>query len=474
MKVVLHVTPLILVALFCICVRTSKSQTPATEASIQIGKVTEKVVLQSHPEESYSLFLPDGYKPEQTWPTIFCLDPRARGKVAIERFVPAAAKYGYIVVCSNNSRNGLNWNSISQIFSNLWEDTHSRFRIEEKRTYAAGFSGGSRLAVTFASRCRGCLAGVVGCGAGFPGDIAPDAKAPFAYFGLVGVDDFNFGEMLQLEKNLSQLPSPYQFQSFSGGHEWPPQEKIEQAIAWLTLQAMKSGLAVKDSKFIDDQLTSRMASAEQLLAAQQFLEAQRAFASIVRYFQELTNVKAAITKSDQLNKGDEVKKETKAEEELYRQQLREAGEIRMLWMKAPDPEEATPSLLGATSRLDDWKRKRELPVDSRERRLARRILSHLLIEAYETSQASLRNNDYTTALTNYQLAKAIDPKNANTAYEIARIYALKKQKKSALQSLEEAVSLGFKDIARLKAEEAFSGVADEPRFQKLITAMSGQ
>jgi tetratricopeptide (TPR) repeat protein len=464
-----RITPLILSAVVLVCLQTSYSQSP-----IQPGEVAEKITLQSHLDESYALFLPGGYKPEQSWPTIFCLDPRARGKTALERFVPAAKKYGYIVICSNNSRNGLNWTSISQIFSDLWEDTHSRFNIDPKRTYAAGFSGGSRLASTFASRCRGCLAGVIGCGAGFPGDIAPDAKTPFAYFGIAGVDDFNFGEMWQLEKKLSQLPAPYQFLTFDGGHEWPPQERIEQAMAWLTLQAMKSGATPKDASFLDEQFAARMAFAEQALKAQQYFAAQKAFASIVRDFQGLRDVTSPIAKLESLNKSDETKKESKAEEELYARQLREAGEIRMLWLKAPDPEDSTPSRLSAMSRLEDLKRKKEQPNDSKDRRFARRTLSDLLIGAYEAGQAGVRNNDYVTALTNYQLAKAIDPKNANTSYEIARMYALKKEKKSALQSLEEAVSLGFKDVARVRAEDAFSSVANEPRFQKILTAMTSQ
>ena len=90
------------------------------------------------------------------------------------------------------------------------------------------------------------------------------------------------------------------------------------------------------------------------------------------------------------------------------------------------------------------------------------------------SQASQRNNDYTGALTNLELARAIDGKNANTAYEIARIHALKRERKAALESLEEAVTLGFKDLARLKAEDAFSNITSDPRFEKLLNALSGQ
>ena len=117
------------------------SQAP-TGQSLQVGKVTENLVVQSHPDQSYAVFLPGNYTPDKAWPTVFCLDPRARGKSAIERFVQGAEKYGYVVLCSNNSRNGLNWPTIAEIFTNFWDDAHTRFNIDEKRTFAAGFSGG--------------------------------------------------------------------------------------------------------------------------------------------------------------------------------------------------------------------------------------------------------------------------------------------------------------------------------------------
>ena len=71
-----------------------------------------------------------------------------------------------------------------------------------------------------------------------------------------------------------------------------------------------------------------MTAADQLLAATQYVDAQKAFSSIVRDFQYLRDVKYVLAKLNQLNDSDELKKEIKTEEELYRRQLREAGEIR--------------------------------------------------------------------------------------------------------------------------------------------------
>ena len=123
-----------------LCIHHSLAQT-TSNSTIEIGKVIERVVVEARPDQSYAAYLPRGYTTERRWPTIFCLDPRGRGKFAIERFVEAADKYGYVVLCSNNSRNGLNWTTVSQIFTDFWGDAHARFSIDEKRTYAAGFSG---------------------------------------------------------------------------------------------------------------------------------------------------------------------------------------------------------------------------------------------------------------------------------------------------------------------------------------------
>jgi tetratricopeptide (TPR) repeat protein len=451
---------------------TSFSQT-STEP-IPTGKVVERVVVQSHPDQSYAAFLPSGYTTEKRWPTVFCLDPRARGTIAIERFVEAATELGYIVLCSNNSRNGLDWKTISQIFTDFWEDAHIRFSIDEKRTYGAGFSGGSRLASTFASRCRGCLAGVVGAGAGFPGDIAPDPKIPFAYFGMVGTDDFNYGEMWELEKKYAPLNIPYHFETFAGGHEWPRADNIKNALAWLTLHAMKANLMAVDSKFVENQFNVRMTTADELSKGQRWLDAYKAYSSVVRDFQGLSDVTVALQQVEKLKKSADLKKEIRNEEESFQRQLREAGEIRAAWLKAPDPDEARLPRHEAMVRLGELRKKKEAETNSADRRLARRIISHLLIESIESAQANLRSGDYNSALTNYELAHEADPKNANLAYEIARVYALKRQKKSALQSLEEAVSLGFKDLSRLKSEEAFASLTHDPRYQKLIATMTNQ
>src|SRR5258705_5619231 len=166
-----------LVAISLLCLKVSVAQSPP-ENTLQAGSVVE---ISSSPDQSYAAYLPTSYTADKKWPAVFCLDPRARGKTAAERSSSAAEKYGYLVFCSNNSRNGLNGETITKIVSEFWSDAHKRFSIDENRTYFAGFSGGSRLAASYAVSCQGCVAGVLASGAGFPASLTPNQKRRFAY-----------------------------------------------------------------------------------------------------------------------------------------------------------------------------------------------------------------------------------------------------------------------------------------------------
>src|SRR5205085_3166364 len=85
---------------------TSLSAIAAQSNQLTTGTVIERVSCRADAGQSYALFLPSRYTPQQHWPIIYCFDPGARGRVPVERFKEAAEKYGVIVAGSNNSRDG--------------------------------------------------------------------------------------------------------------------------------------------------------------------------------------------------------------------------------------------------------------------------------------------------------------------------------------------------------------------------------
>ena len=441
--------------------------------SLPTGAVVESVAVRSDPSQSYALYLPAAYAPNRKWPVLICFDPLARGRLPVERFRKAAEEYGLILIGSNNSRNGLESAAVSKYSSSLWAEAHERFSLDDARVYVAGFSGGSRLAISLAVSCRGCVAGVFASGAGLPQGYRPTTQLPFALFGAVGFDDFNFGEMRELERRLDESGAPSVFETFDGGHEWPPEEVCEKALAWFRLRAMRSGSLEREEKFIDGQLASRLADAERRLAKREYVDAYESYLAVVRDFQGLRDVSAASESAARLKNSAGLKSEIQSETELLRRQAQVVAEIRTLWMKRAEEDETPTPRQDARSRLGDWRKKNTIPEDSAERRLARRVLFELLISAYEESNAAVsRGKDYETAAANLELARAVDPKSANLVYELARIYSLGGQKRQALQALEDAVKLGFKDGGRLSSDSAFATVSREQRFQKIVSALT--
>ena len=198
----------------------------------ELGTVVDPLVCLQDPGQSYALYLPHNYDSRRAWPIIYCFDPGGRGAIPVALFREGAEKYGYILAGSNNSRNGP-WEVILKAARAVWQDTHSRLAIDGNRVYAAGFSGGARAAMGLGKMLSVRLAGVIACGAGVPAWLTPADIAEVPWFGTVGIQDFNYREMMELERDLRQQGTPSLLRVFQGRHAWPSKKLALEAIAWL-------------------------------------------------------------------------------------------------------------------------------------------------------------------------------------------------------------------------------------------------
>ena len=129
-------------------------------------QVTDTVKCRDAHGQSYALYTPAQYDNKKSWPVILIFDPSARGRTGVNTFIEAGRKYGFILACSNNSHNGPMGDNFTAAAAML-QDIEERFNVDQKRIYAAGFSGGSRFAMAFAVTEKS-ISGVIGCGAGLP------------------------------------------------------------------------------------------------------------------------------------------------------------------------------------------------------------------------------------------------------------------------------------------------------------------
>lgn len=208
-------------------------------ATLEPGVVHESVTVPDEPAQSYALYVPRSYTPDRPSPILYFFEPRARGPVPVQRFAKAAEQFGWLVVASNNSRNGP-IDIALQAANAMWRDTHRRFAIDDKRIYLGGFSGGVRVATNLA---LGSLpvAGVIGVGGGFPHGGDPGEKARFPFYAAAGDEDFNLAEMRLIWRGYTKRGVPVRLRVFRGTHEWLPEELAADALAWFEHKAGTAG-----------------------------------------------------------------------------------------------------------------------------------------------------------------------------------------------------------------------------------------
>src|SRR5690348_15748971 len=112
--------------------------TAAAQTTIMPGQIAGDVATLKDANQPYTVYLPAAYTTERRWPVILAFDPQGNGLRPVEVFMPAAEKYGYIVVGSHNSRNGPLEPSMAAL-KVLWDELQVRFAVDIHRMYSSGF-----------------------------------------------------------------------------------------------------------------------------------------------------------------------------------------------------------------------------------------------------------------------------------------------------------------------------------------------
>ncbi|MDD5680247.1 MAG: dienelactone hydrolase family protein [Candidatus Omnitrophica bacterium] len=210
----------------------TQPKTPAQPAAQQVPQHKPGAITTVQCEDgkhSYAACLPAGYNEKNKYPVLFCFDPGGDGNGAVRRFAFAAEKYGWIVVGSLNAQNGP-WEPILSAQSAMLRDIPKRYKTDDKKYYACGFSGGARMSYTIAYNNPAKFRGVIACGAGL-GQGSVSKKV--AVYSCVGEADSNINEVKKVRDDLQKKGVKTELKIFPGGHDWPPDAVIKQAVDWL-------------------------------------------------------------------------------------------------------------------------------------------------------------------------------------------------------------------------------------------------
>ena len=433
--------------------RSSKTQ-PGYDTTLQVGIVKDTVTCRNDNGQAYALYLPTYYTCSRQWPCIILFDAHARGALPLRMYKDIAEQYGFILVGSNVSKNGLQPNAIDNIINTLWDDVHARINIDANRTYTSGFSGGAKVAA-MAAFGHGSVAGVIGCAGGLPN---PDqvSRVNFDYFGIAGDYDFNQPEMMQLDDQLANANKTHQLLTWSGIHAWPPASEYKTAILWMMVNSMKHGNMPKDSvvgtelKKVLDKRIAAASSRKDVVTAGWLLSG---YASLL---DGMTNIHGSKTQMGISFTNAEYRAAVDAMPQIIQSEQRMEQELsgpftvlnEQVWGQ---------KIAGLNQDIAHAK----TPQVAHS---MRRVLAFLGFVSYMSVSRATAAGDLAHAESYNRIFKMADPKNPDRCYFDAIIAARKADAKTTLIALIEAVKLGYSDVDQLMTEPSFAPIKEDPRF----------
>jgi dienelactone hydrolase len=437
---------------------------------LPVGTIVAKVTTLANPEQSYALYLPSQYSPGKQWPIFYAFDPGAHGKMPVELMKDAAERYGYIVVGSNNSRNG-SWKIEAEAAQAMLLDTEQRLAIDVHRAYFAGFSGGARVAARLAQLCK-CAAGVLLNGAGFQPEDTGSPDRTVAVFAGAGTYDFNYAEIVRMDDALEKLQYTHFLRAFDGPHQWAPSTAMAEALAWFRMQAMKSGRDSRDDSFIAafiaqeaDRAHAFEQSGEVYFAWKEYRQAAEAIAGLA----DNAGLRA---KAETLEKDKAVREGIKHERQDFDDQdqlTRDiSSELAALRENQPNRAEIRTDtgrkIFALRDRAEHEKRADKL-------RVLKRALAGVMVQAMESGFERLDQKDPVQARDYFELACEADPDSAWALSNLAVAKALDGDRKGALEALRRARSRSKEPsqfIDWLKKEPAFLKLRSTSEFNTFL------
>jgi dienelactone hydrolase len=450
------------------------AQTEAADSAapqvLEAGKILPHVSCLRHPEMSYALYLPSNYAPTRAWPLVVNSDPGARGAVPLKLQKDAAERYGYVLVGSNDSRNGP-WKAIFDATNVTLSDVQERVSIDPHRIYFAGFSGGARASSQIEAQCK-CAAGVFLSGAGFWGGLSPATLKPFPVFAAVGATDFNYSEVIPLLEELTKSNYPHWLRVFSGTHQWAPAEVMDEALAWFHIQEMKRQQVPRDPAFINLEFSKARARADSFEQSGDLLMAWREYSQIGATYDSLVDVTAVLAKAAGLGGAKAVRDGAKREQAQFDAQAKIVGDIASRLNTAPKPDE-----IGAQADQELLDLIRSLRHNAEQEKhpekvlVYKRALGGVFIDAMELGNSLLEQKKLADAVRVYSFATGASPDSAWGWQQLAIAQALSGARKQTIAALRRVHDLAADKTSFnswLRSEHAFDSLRSSREFQALF------
>jgi len=448
---------LLIILIFNYCFLASQ------ESDFPIGEIVDSIAVSTTSIETFALYLPNNYKPNTPSSIVFIFDPAARGKIGIHPFIKGAEKYNYILICSNNSKNGP-YNQNIEIASRLYDKVFADFSINPKRVYTAGFSGGARLASRIAV-LNDHIQGVIACGAGIDSNqVLFHNDIQFSYAAIVGDKDMNLLEMYKTKDYITKFKVSNELFVYDMDHKWPSQEQILEAFDWMQLEAYKKGLTKRNDKNIKSSYYSFYKKAKKLESDHKMVYAQEAYKRINKNFNlyyQLDSIREKL-KALRINKA--LLKEKKELKAHFEQETSLSN--MFLDRFYTDIDKANPKLKWWESEINKLK-KQEKSSDHNKKNMLNRLEYKMFAMAIEEVNLGEVDKYSNQAIFCYDICILIYPSYYFPYFKQIENYIKQNNDEMAIHYVERLIDSGYDDLNAIREYKEFDGLKYNERFKEL-------
>lgn len=440
---------------FASCDNTNQQVKDQLENEISTNKVYVDQSSENHKDLSYSFIVPSNYDGKKKLPVIYFLDPQANGQKPLNKYADIAEQQQVIFIASENIRNGMQQSLIKAHFDALLSETNTRFNVDKKQQFIAGFSGGAKLAILYAGDYKE-LIGAIACGGSIP---FGEGFVPNFYFaGLIGSQDFNYLELIQTQNTFTQNGFDFTAVQFDGGHEWAPAESFNLAVSGMKLYAMKSKQAVKDDAFIEALYAQMNDSIVAFSESKQIIKEYEYLKQMVRWFYGVKTVTDLQKQAYALEQNREFLAQVKNKQALTRQEVKLRTEyIRAIELKDLDWWEAeAPKLISPSAKNKDAKN------------ISYRLKNYISMVSFMLTKNNLDNNELESALKKIKIYELVDAENPDVYLMYSRYFFKQNDKVQMVSSFKKAQSLGFNDARSYVDDNSWRTLFSQTEIKELL------
>lgn len=423
--------------------RLNTSAQTTTLDSFETGKLIPNVACKNNASISYALYIP-ARAINKVSPVIFFFDPHADGALPLYKYKGLADKYGFILIGSNNSKNGNDYSTADNIWSNLFDDIHNRIKIDSNQVYTCGFSGGAKVAGYIALQHH-FIKGVIANSAALP-EGTPASNLNFSFTGIAGEGDMNMTDVVSFTNSLDKTPTIHRLLLFKGKHEWCPESTMDIAFKGLLFDAMRDKTIPLNDTVINNYINESKQRLSTAIQSSNFIHEEEECKLSINMLNNLSEkVNDFKTKEISLQNDATYKKQLQRQQDLFAQEEKMKTVYQQQFQQGD---------------INYWKQTiAELQNKSKsstdEGAMYQRLLAYLSLAFYSITNQLINSNQNTTAQYFVSLYKMADATNSEAWYFSAILNARANNATATKADLLKAVENDFTDSTRMQQQPEF-------------------